>query len=241
MESTGVSDKIQLSDTTAQLLMKFGKEVWISARGDRIPVHGKGNMQTYWLETKAETIRRASLESRNGEGDDRCEQPLSVREINAHYSDLADSPPSVTTKMERLVEWNVDILSSLLEQIVAARDCKPESLQHIESQLAQGDTVLEEFKEIITLPKVGLEDIRKRKDPNSIELDDNVVSQLRGYLTEVAGMYLDNEFHNFEHASHVMASVRKLLSRIVSWDNPGQIGEAGMVGLVDLVGHSYGM
>ena len=120
------------------------------------------------------------------------------------------------TKIERLIEWNVDILSSLIIQILAARDTRPSAVKHIENQLAKGDTVLEEFKEIITLPKVGLQDIQKRKHPSSIQLDSKVVAQLRDYIIQVAGMYRENAFHNFEHASHVTMSVSKLLGRIVA-------------------------
>jgi hypothetical protein len=58
-------------------------------------------------------------------------------------------------------------------------------------------------------------------------------------------MYRTNHFHNFEHASHVAASVRKLLSRIVSLDDSanGLQGQRSFadVDLVDLAGHSYGI
>eukprot|EP00980_Cylindrotheca_fusiformis_P022732 scaffold9661_cov104-Cylindrotheca_fusiformis.AAC.1 len=63
-------------------------------------------------------------------------------------------------------------------------------------------------------------------------------------------MYQDNPFHNFHHASHVTASVKKLLTRIV------KVGEGNGLAvksqtypthddddekLADLVGHSYGI
>jgi hypothetical protein len=43
-----------------------------------------------------------------------------------------------------------------------------------------------------------------------------VIDELRSYVSTLAGMYLENPFHNFEHASHVTMSVVKLLSRIVA-------------------------
>jgi len=49
-------------------------------------------------------------------------------------------------------------------------------------------------------------------------------------------MYRENHFHNFEHATHVTASVTKLLSRIVRIDNCNKETE-----LNDVVGHSYGI
>mmetsp|Transcript_15174 Transcript_15174/g.37208 ORF Transcript_15174/g.37208 Transcript_15174/m.37208 type:complete len:298 (-) Transcript_15174:63-956(-) len=55
-------------------------------------------------------------------------------------------------------------------------------------------------------------------------------------------MYQDNSFHNFEHASHVTASVKKLLKRIVKVDEGnGLKTPSENVDLVDLAGHSYGI
>ena len=48
----------------------------------------------------------------------------------------------------------------------------------------------------------------------------------------------DNSFHNFEHASHVLASVKKLLTRIVA--NNSNSHKVGL-GLVDMSGNSYGI
>ena len=54
------------------------------------------------------------------------------------------------SKMERLVAWNTEILCGLLKQILAARQSKPDrNLRKAEKSLVQGETVLEEFKEII--------------------------------------------------------------------------------------------
>jgi hypothetical protein len=47
-------------------------------------------------------------------------------------------------------------------------------------------------------------------------LKPEVVEQLHDFISNVAALYTDNPFHNFEHASHVTMSVVKLLSRIVA-------------------------
>eukprot|EP00980_Cylindrotheca_fusiformis_P011134 scaffold2557_cov121-Cylindrotheca_fusiformis.AAC.17 len=63
----------------------------------------------------------------------------------------------------------------------------------------------------------------------------------------VASMYQDdNPFHNFEHASHVTASVKKLLTRIVNVDDGNGLTTtnhhtADNIKLVDMAGHSYGI
>eukprot|EP00980_Cylindrotheca_fusiformis_P022612 scaffold9514_cov106-Cylindrotheca_fusiformis.AAC.1 len=55
-------------------------------------------------------------------------------------------------------------------------------------------------------------------------------------------MYRDNPFHNFEHASHVTSSVKKLLTRIVNVDaGNGLKMSNNRVDLADMAGHSYGI
>jgi hypothetical protein len=43
-----------------------------------------------------------------------------------------------------------------------------------------------------------------------------VVQELHVCVTTTAAMYNPNDFHNFEHASHVTMSATKLVSRIVA-------------------------
>ena len=224
-----------MSSATAALLRERGRSKWIKPRDEKISVKGKGEIQTYWLKTKDE------------QDEERNSTDMSTSsEVDSNLLDFDDDQnmaKDVTmTKTQRLVEWNVDVLSKLLQQILAARESKSKDLKHLEKKLADGSTVLEQFKEIITLPKIDIEDLQRRKNPDDIELGEEVVSQLREYITNVANMYRDNAFHNFEHASHVTASVRKMLTRIVSYDNPmgGQNVDSGVVDLEDLVGHSYG-
>eukprot|EP00980_Cylindrotheca_fusiformis_P016273 scaffold4834_cov117-Cylindrotheca_fusiformis.AAC.1 len=55
-------------------------------------------------------------------------------------------------------------------------------------------------------------------------------------------MYRDNPFHNFEHASHVTASVKKLLTRIVNVDDGNGLRvSTDEIDLDDMAGHSYGI
>ena len=49
MESTGVPDKIQVSEATAAFLRKAGKGAWLTKREDMIEAKGKGKMVTYWV------------------------------------------------------------------------------------------------------------------------------------------------------------------------------------------------
>lgn len=50
MESTGESNRVQVSPTTAELLReKHGKGHWLQPRADKVEAKGKGMMQTFWL------------------------------------------------------------------------------------------------------------------------------------------------------------------------------------------------
>jgi hypothetical protein len=111
----------------------------------------------------------------------------------------------------------------MLKQIVAKRlDKQAEDAPHqleeknfVLEQPEQGNTVIDEVKEIISLPRY-----RARTDvmgeEESVLLPEIVVQELHDYVTTTAAMYNPNDFHNFEHASHVTMSATKLVSRIVA-------------------------
>jgi len=256
METTGVCNRIHISNTTADLLRKYGKSKWIKTRKDRVLVKGKGQLQTFWLETRAETQMRKFKRTAKNASHVHMKPLLEVSEENNSFKgeeeeadsweneEVVTSEEQLMTRTQRLVEWNVDTLCSLLKQVVASRiaTSPSSSLSDMENKIGRGRTVLEEFKNIITLPKISAEEFRKRKQPESIDLGEKVVSQLRDYITNVAHMYQENHFHNFEHASHVTSSVRKMLSRIVNRNDPTNRKSALQnEGLVDITCHSYGI
>jgi hypothetical protein len=59
---------------------------------------------------------------------------------------------------------------------------------------------------------------RKNDNPSEIILDQQVVLELHQFVLGIAFMYNKNPFHNFLHASHVIMSVTKMLSRVASDD-----------------------
>eukprot|EP00980_Cylindrotheca_fusiformis_P023101 scaffold10116_cov127-Cylindrotheca_fusiformis.AAC.3 len=256
MEHSGERNRIQLSQATADMLTEAGLASWITRRSKTVYVKGKGDMQTFWLR-KAKHLK--------GKGSDMSSDMLTVAEA-AETEDESESIEDIgvgfdsesdqgMTKLERLVEWNVEVLASLLQQIIASRggvvnDITP--LFNAEERIGSGGgTVLDEFTPIIPLKRFEAEDLRARRRPSSIEIGDDAKSQLRSYLSQIAGMYKNNPFHNFRHASHVTASVKKLLTRIVKFGegNGLAVGSGSQnradggddVNLDDLAGHSYGI
>lgn len=53
MESNGEKGRVQVSKSTADLLIASGKSKWLDAREDLVEAKGKGSMQTYWVEIGA--------------------------------------------------------------------------------------------------------------------------------------------------------------------------------------------
>eukprot|EP00980_Cylindrotheca_fusiformis_P028021 scaffold22576_cov129-Cylindrotheca_fusiformis.AAC.4 len=157
------------------------------------------------------------------------------------------------TKIERLVEWNVEVLGSLLQQIMASRSGivhDIDTLSTAERSIGRDGTVLDEFTPIIPLKRFDAEDLRSRRRPSSIDIGDEAKSQLRSYLSQIAGMYQENPFHSFRHASHVTASVKKLLTRIVKVGERNGLAVGRAIQLVDnnhdaslaaLAAHGYGI
>jgi class 3 adenylate cyclase len=229
MESTGVPNRIQVSSTTAELLIAAGKANWVKPRDELVEAKGKGKMQTYWVEPKmmgtgAGTPSGASSSHLSGE--------------------------TMDERTQRLVEWNTDILTRLVKRIIAKRNAA-KSFRGKGKKATPGDipqsksmAVLDEFKEIIELPEFDTVAYTKEKDPETIVLDEDVSTQLEGYVVAISVLYNDNPFHNFDHASHVGMSVAKLLSRIVKPEeillSPNLANDEKLLGL-SLHGHTFGI
>ncbi|CAJ1963436.1 unnamed protein product [Cylindrotheca closterium] len=247
MESSGLPGRIQLTKETADLLNEGGLSAWVVPRSQKILVKGKGEMQTYWIR------KRKLLKLFHNSMDLVALDETVETEVDNGYDDDVFDPDNIAgmTKTDRLVEWNVELLASLLQQIIASREGSVEKQLSQRSLLKAGNvetgrTVLDEFVPIIPLKRFDADELKARRRPSSIDIGEEAKSQLRSYLSSIASMYKDNPFHNFEHASHVTASVKKLLKRIVSVDENGAFGKHDLppekrMDLVDLAGHSYGI
>lgn len=205
MESTGLPDKIQVSQKTADLLIAGGKESWLAAREEPVSAKGKGQLQTYWLE-------RRSRSASNSACSDDVSSDLEERQLPFHHGAAIDP------KIQRLIDWNVSIFQSLLEEIVSHRHSTPEGLtkrKYTESN-KEYKNIRDEVVETISMPDYSSTAIEAKMN---FKVDPKAIKQLRQYITQIASFYhAENHFHNFEHASHVIMSTVKLLQRIASPD-----------------------
>jgi class 3 adenylate cyclase len=248
MESTGGKNRIQVSSDTADLIEEAGHSRWLTPRKDLVSVKGKGEMRTFWLSVGRAPLAESEHDGSEEGSEGFASSPFRARmeEKSAEF-DLRKSVSSTNDKTERLVNWSVDLLLGLLKRITAMRESKEElnelrefqemvkglnesgdlgnrTMDNIDGAKSKKEpkilttphmTVLDEVKEIITLPRKAA---KYQQDPGDVQLGDKVVIQLHDYVQDVANMYRNNPFHNFEHASHVTQSLTKLLSRVVTAD-----------------------
>ena len=136
------------------------------------------------------------------------------------------------SQVQRLVDWNAEILLRLLKQVVAKRNAAGKSTWEDENSEPQllpncvahdgsvSIVVLDEVTDIIDLP--GFEQSSSiHTSPNGgnyIELSPAAVGQLKNFVKAVANAYHSNPFHCLQHASQVSMAVTKLLSRIIVKD-----------------------
>eukprot|EP00980_Cylindrotheca_fusiformis_P013557 scaffold3456_cov112-Cylindrotheca_fusiformis.AAC.3 len=250
MESSGERSRIQISEATADLIKEAGLARWIIRRSRTINVKGKGEMQTYWVCKSHSSIQPKStdLKSQMETLDEGAEAETEKSSETGEEGDSELLRVEGMNRTERLVEWTVEVLTSLLEQIVGFRggvENKIQSLSNAESRIGiRGKTVLDEFTPIIPLKRFDIEELGRRQSISAVDIGEEAKSQLRHYISTIASMYPDSAFHNFQHACHVTASVKKLLARIVAVGQENGLGASitsESVNLVDLAGHSYGI
>ena len=230
-----------MSQDTANLLFDAGKQRWLVPREDKIDAKGKGAMQTYWLvlqqekdcgathenssTTEEEDVLTDLSDRRSADTDwSQAETPGGAGRLERAES-IARSINGVDDRTRRLIDWNVGMLLRLIKQIIARRNAVAKSASSKSPKPANSSNgkptsdyamPLEEVKEIITLPEFDSRAARRQQDPETVDVPPEVESQLREYVTNIAECYNQNSFHNFDHASHVVMSVIKLMSRIVA-------------------------
>jgi class 3 adenylate cyclase len=231
MESTGNINKIQISQATADLLVQAGQSNWLTPRQELLAVKGKGEMQTYWINsaitTPGRSIRRIS--SIRSDADRSVAESFGTWGKLSFHESGVNYKPSGKTRLDRLVDWNTDLLLNYLRQIVAKRfsaepprfakfkakrfEIKGNVSREMELHVGNG-LPIDEITDAVAMPTAPNTSLKKSLDKDVVDLS-NVQKQLRHYVARIASMYRSNPFHCFEHASHVVMSACKLLKRIV--------------------------
>jgi hypothetical protein len=190
----------------------------LTPREDIINAKGKGLLQTYWCDPKRRRQKLNSETSKSNFGSSAASDGWEDLSVDDGF-DVSDA----SSKKERLVEWNTDLLLGKLAKLVAThgpvqRKRRRSSITNRKQQFPisrqsslntslPGDNPAVHF-DLDLLP-------RSTNSTDVATLDPLIRSQLRDYVGRIASLYHDNPFHNFEHASHVALSANKLLNRII--------------------------
>lgn len=231
MESTGIPSRIQLSQSTADLLIDAGKEHWITKRPDKVKAKGKGELTTYFL---LEFGKKSSQKARGG-----VTESIRDKVILGHKNNSVDEKGNTATvkrvqKRNRVADWVVEMLGKLLKEmkekreltgIRQASDETMSALEHdSEMRNAEDGTVIDDVADVLRLPVYSATVGAAFNAKGGAQLSQDVMDELQDYVYSIASMYPKNPFHNFEHASHVSMSCIKLLNRIASREEDYQDG-----------------
>ncbi|CAB9522416.1 Receptor-type guanylate cyclase gcy [Seminavis robusta] len=208
------SGKVHMSQETAALLTQAKVGRWVLEREDVVETEEKGEMRTFYL-VKGSHLRRLFRH---------IDTPGIYQDDSSVEEDVLENEELLEMETEqRWIDWNVEIFKSLLKQIVARRAANPRPF--FDSSSKENVPTLDvatmpffEVKEIIELPEFDRRAaMRFRDNETTTELPDNVVEQLKEYITLIAEMYNhSNDFHNFAHASYVVLAVTKYMNRIIA-------------------------
>ncbi|CAB9517732.1 calmodulin-dependent 3',5'-cyclic nucleotide phosphodiesterase 1C [Seminavis robusta] len=75
-------------------------------------------------------------------------------------------------------------------------------------------------------------------DAEKVKIPADAIKELHHLVSVIAYKYNDNPFHNFDHASHVVMSVVKLMSRIIA---PSHLDQSDKAAASRLHDHTYGI
>lgn len=211
IESTGEPGRIHMSQETAEALTALGKANWLQKRPNMMEVKGKGKLQTYLLLEK----EKASS----------CIDSSSIQ-LSEHNKSHHVALVGPDLKLQRLIEWNADLLLDLMKQIVAHRQRNGEAITAVHS---------EDIKSLEQSIAIELDTASNKELPiqftttvdssqtlsGEIKLPPGVESEVRLLVSCLALMHRnENPFHNFEHASHMLLTHLKLYSQ---WEDSDEV------------------
>lgn len=198
-------------------MLKAGKAYWFRPREDKVTAKGKGELNTFWLDIAP--TRHQSTNSAHTTDSENISPPILEKSVG--WSDQPCAISSLSDKQRRLVNWITLEMAKLLKSIELSRDpdvTSGDDLVQLERQMRDvASTPLDEATSIIQLST--FKECPCTRSEDDIVLDLLVFGELRTFIEAIAELYVNNPFHNFEHASHVTMSVIKLMSRIVSPDD----------------------
>jgi class 3 adenylate cyclase len=104
MESTGMRNRVQILQATADLLTDAGKGKWIKPREDCIEADGKGEVPTYWMSIHDESVY-SDPSSYQSDSSEASSLGLAAKQMLAHaHGGPIPQTIQMSDKSQRLVE-----------------------------------------------------------------------------------------------------------------------------------------
>jgi hypothetical protein len=112
LKSLGERNKIQVSQSTADLIIVAGKRHWLKSRQGGVTAKGKGVLNTFWLNPSAKKGSSSYAASEASSTGDTTQSETSV--------DPKQTAEAIV-KQGRLVSWIVELLLDHVKKIVSRR------------------------------------------------------------------------------------------------------------------------
>ena len=107
LKSLGERDKIQASQSTADLLVAAGKAHWLTPRLGGVTAKGKGKLNSFWLNPTAKKRSSSASSGTSSTGD--FDPTLGPKEL-----------AEAVVKQGRLVDWMTELLLDHVKKIVSS-------------------------------------------------------------------------------------------------------------------------
>jgi hypothetical protein len=219
LENSSFKNRIHISSDTADLVIHAGYEHLVIPREDKVELKGKGEVTTYWVVTGSHSKSQAS----SGRSVSDTSEPDDAMALSTPIiCDLAVSPvvdgvigqTRLCHDLERLVEWNTEVLSTLLKRVLSSRvaandnitktgSLKPgEGMAQWRNKLARDDIQL-----TIPLPDYDEAVANAMNNTTLMKLPSVVRAELRDYVACIASGYKVRAFLDFVFVYRVGLSI----------------------------------
>lgn len=119
MESTSLRGHIQVSQQTADMLFAANKGHWLSARDEVVFAKGKGNLHTWFINSrKSDAMSSVPSDGSTGNTDIETESGLPVKSEDV---DRKANRAKRTRREQQLIEWNANLLRASLKKVIEHR------------------------------------------------------------------------------------------------------------------------
>jgi hypothetical protein len=244
MESNGIKGKIQVSESTANLLITAGKMHWLKQREDAIDAKGKGKLRTFWLSpnrkngvhssnhdserdiSESAAFLAADVAKKIVEEKKKKSKGVISRILTKMTSTRVLTGEEPDEKLDRLTEHNTDILLKYLTAVITNRHTGTGGTRAVKDvdhskESKELPPPFESVSDVIILP--GFDHRKHQRKKADIGELAYIRPIIRDYVAEIAAMYKDVPFHNFEHASHVTLAANKLVGRMIQMDGMDEV------------------